>query len=218
MKKLLCMLLSTVLLCSCISPAVFAAEEETLTVILHDDFEAHEVGKAPPYTATGWTTGAIKNAPRAYVEYDEDGKNKVLKAYHGDPVGEPGTRTPRVEKQLPTSGLTNFTIEYDVKSSMGASTMNMSLMKADTSNSSIVNIKPSYAYARWTPMRIEFDVKEGTAVVYADGKKEKTISYDLSPYDMFKVRFSFSVSSDDGSWVMMDNVRITSTDAALGGI
>ncbi len=220
MKKLISLFLAATMLLALLVPVAYGAEAEpeALTVILEDDFEAHEVGKAPPYTAAGWTTGAIKDVPRAYVEYDTDGKNKVLKAYHGNPEGEPGTRTPRIEKQISTAGLTNFTLEYDVKCSMGESTMNMSLMEADASNTSISNIKPSYKYADWTPMRIEFDVKDGVATVYADGKREKIVSFDLSGRDQFKLRISFSVSSNDGSWVMIDNVKITSTDTGLGGI
>jgi len=215
MKKSMSLILTVTMLLALFVPFGAAAatteETETLTVFLQDDFEAHDTGKAPPYTPGGWSSGAIKNAPRAYVEYDTDGKNKVLKAYHGDPVGEPGTRTPRIEKLIKTEGLTKFTLEYDIKSSMGNSTMGLGLVHP-TENKSIVNIKPSYAYPEWTHMRVEFNVKKGEGAVYVGRKKEKEFSFDLSEYEQFRVRFNFSVSSDDNSWVMLDNVSLTSPD------
>jgi len=209
--KCVSLLVTVAMLFALCVPFVQAAEESG-TVLLDENFEANTVGQAPPKSDSGWTGSAINNIACLYVT-EEEGGNKILKAYHGDPEGEPKVRTPRVEKKIPAQGLTNLTIEYDVLHSGGATKLDVRFSKADV-NESLGSLEPPFRFEEWTHIRIECDMKKNEATIYANDKKQQTSTFDLAGEGSFRIFFMFMVDPD-GSWMAIDNVKISTTDTKL---
>ncbi len=177
------------------------------------DFESYGVGKAPT-NAAGFDgpSNAVTALARMYVEADTDG-NQVLKVYHGDPTAEgEKLRSPRLEKAFATKGLTNMTVQYKVKSSGGNSTATVLFMDAET-NALLGSTGTPSNFKEWTDIEIAVDVQAGTTQVYVNGKPsggQKTVP--LADTARFALRLSGKVDID-GSWVMIDDFKVTTTDA-----
>ncbi len=189
---------------------------EDKLVIMREDFEKGTVGKNITTGGMGFTTGAY-GVQAAMNITEEEGGNKYLKAYHGDP-SEDKTRNPRVERYIPTAGLTQFTVDFDVMSSMDETNMSVSIMKAKT-NESLAPLKTPYKFDKWTHIKIvcEIENQEATATVYADGKEDSVHSFSIAGIDNIGIRFA-SIVQPDSSWAAIDNVLITTTNLDLGGI
>ncbi len=223
-------LLCTVMLLTLCAPMGFAIvrdpKEEFATgeavVFMNLDFENEKVGAKYTYKSTGFDTGAITSEARFYVEEDTDGNN-VLKAYHGNPTADGATaRSPRVEKTLQAKGLTNLKIEFDLKSSGGASFMNFSIAEA-TENKVIRSIKVPTEFKEWTHVEVlmlqsDAGTNTFTAQVYINGEAYgDEYSVELGDREAFRVRYGTKVELD-GSWLMFDNFKLSTTDKNIGGM
>ncbi len=202
-------ILSVVMLFALCAPLTIAAQND-VQVIMDMDFEENTVGQKPDFNAKGFDLGAVSEVARIYVE--EDNGNKVLKGYHGDPTNpEERTRGPRLEKTFATDGLTNLTVSYDVKSSGGKTSATVNFVQSGTNTELGFTNAPS-DFKDWTHIEIYVDAVAETAQVYVNGKRYGDAeSIKLVGQERFGLRLY--VSADiDGSWVMIDNFKITTTD------
>jgi len=214
--KRICVLLCTAMLLSVCSPLALAAEAGE-KVLMDLDFEDYPSGRAPTDDkAFDGTNSAVTDAARMYVE--TDGDNQVLKCYHGYPDKEgENKRGPRLEKTFMTKGLTNLTISYDVKSSGGNSSMSVLFMQAD-SNTVLGAAGAPYDFTEWTNIQIQISIKKGNFQVYVNGKKYGDVQYlSFEGLDKFTLRLYATVDID-GSYVLADNFKVTTTDMAYENI
>ncbi len=236
MKKvqLQCISILLVLLMLCTPLSVFAevswtqlpstpykAENETpesgdILVIFERDFESDTPGKAVlKNKQTGFSNTMVTSTSRSYVEKDADG-NQVMKMYHGDPENVPDPKPTRAERTIPTTNLTNLTIEYDVKASGGKGTQNVSFVDT-TGSPTYGSFKPPYKFEDWTHIKIRYDMKKKLATVYVAGREYSTAEFDYGDAHQINVRFSGTVYPD-GSWIMIDNIKLSTTDKEIGGM
>ncbi len=187
---------------------------DNLTVLMDTDYDNDIVGGMPPMTANGWSMSAINNLACLYVTETEDG-NRELRAFHGNPEGNPERRTPRVEKILPTEGLTNLTIDYDIRTSGGENKLTVNFVTTDT-NTVLGQLQVPFRYTQWTHTKIKCDFVKKTAVIYINGKEHATRTFEVSDAESFKVRFMFTVEPTN-DWISIDNVKMTTTDKDPGG-
>ncbi|MBQ4160324.1 MAG: hypothetical protein IJD83_05280, partial [Clostridia bacterium] len=188
-------------------------------VILSENFENQAVGKAPKYGGMGFGGTSASNAvARFYVEEEEG--NKYGKAYHGAP-NDPNEseRSPRMDREIPLNGLTEFVLDYDVKSSLGASVMSVSVVEKEA-NTTICSFGTPHEFDQWTHIKIAFtsqDSQNWHASVYVDGKLASEHDFNTSAQDAIRVRFT-GRTPPDGSWSAIDNVVISTLNTDLGGI
>ncbi len=203
-RKILSILLACVMLVSLLPSVGMAAEERK--ILFSTDFEAETAGANP--TKSGFDS--VVSTDVACFKTADDNGNKVLKAYHGDPVGDPNSKGPRMEVHFATEGLTNLRIEYDIKYSGGA-TKHKLFFRSGKSNSSLGILTGAHAYKDWTHIVVDANVKTQTATVTIDGKVDGTETFTFEGESKVKLLFSATVAPDD-SWVMLDNIQISTTD------
>ncbi len=190
------------------------AETGNVVSIVDVDFEDLEVGSLPKYEKDGgFTTGAVTDIACMRVENDNGGK--VIRCYHGDPVNYPETRSPRLVRAITKTGLTKMTIDYDVKSSLGETELNIDFLTSST-NKYISKLKPPSAFKDWTHVKIRCDFEAMKAVIYVGGREYATRDIGWGEETSFNIRVSAACATD-GSYVMLDNFKITSPDLELGG-
>jgi len=207
--RVISLFLSAVMLLALCAPFALAADSGQ-KVLLNLDFEGETVGAKPRFGKDSFDLGAVSELARIYVE--EDNGNKVLKGYHGDPTApEEKTRGPRLEKTFATEGLTNLTVTYDVKSSGGNSYATVNFVQSGT-NTELGYSKAPSDFKKWTTIEIDIDTLAGNAQVYVDDQKFGDVqSIKLAGQETFGLRLY--VSADiDGSWVMIDNFKVTTKD------
>jgi len=194
-------------------PAIPAAAADDVLVLMDLDFEAYTAGAKLPKESKGFdgSNSAVTDTARMFVEKDEDG-NQVLKCYHGNPTGaDEKKRGPRLEKTFSLDGLTNMTISYRVKSSGGNTTATIGFMEAD-SNTAIGWSAAPHNFEEWTTVEVQVDFKNGTSQVYVDDQKQGDArSIKFEGKEKFSLRLGSSVDID-GSWVMIDDFKVTTTD------
>ncbi|MBQ4159464.1 MAG: discoidin domain-containing protein, partial [Clostridia bacterium] len=194
-------------------------ESGDVLTLLDADFEAAAIGTAPEMNPNdGFTSSAITDLARFYAEPDPaNPENVMLKSYHGKPdAADASTRSPRIDRFVPTEGLTYLTIDYDVKSSLGASSLYVNLTDQNA-NTVLVSFDTPWKFTDWTHIKIRCDFRKGEAAVYVAGRLLHTKALPEIDATSFRVRFQTKAATD-GSWTAMDNVRITTPDKDLGGM
>ncbi len=211
--KLISLLLCAVMLLGVLPLGVFAAKgDEDLLVLLSDDFEDYQEGEFPKKETGKWTAHAANDTARI-VAYNDDG-NMVAKMYHNDPKAEgAAARSPRMEIRVPTKGLTKLTVEYDIKSSGGDSVFRLILLNEET-RKTLANADVPYDFRDWTHIRVEMDFVEQRLYTYAEDELVAEKKCNVGELESFLLRFAVTVALD-GSWIMVDNVKVTSPDKAL---
>ncbi len=188
-------------------------------VILYEDFEDDTAGKAPTYGGQGFGKTSASNATARFYVEEEDG-NKYAKAYHGDPNNpEESERSPRFDREIPLEGLTDFVLDYDVKSSLGATVMSVSVVEKEA-NTTICSFGTPHEFDQWTHIKIACtsqDSQNWHAVVYVGGKQAGEHDFNTGGQTALRVRFT-GRTPPDGSWAAIDNVVISSANTDLGGI
>jgi len=190
------------------------AESGDVVTILDVNFEDHEIGSLPQYKKDGgFTTGAVTDV--ACMRVEDDNGNKVIRCYQGDPVNYPETRSPRLERSVTKNGLKKMTIDYDVKSSLGETILNIDFYPT-SGGKYLCRLKPPSEFKEWTHVKIRCDFETMKADIYAGGKKLTTKNIAWGDETSFSIRVS-TACAIDGSYVMLDNFKITSPDLDLGG-
>ena len=205
MKKIISVLLSCALLFGVCAPMALAAESNAVeTVFFEQDFEGFEIGEEPKAGFDGSAITAI-----ARITTVEDKGNKVAK-YWVDGAERPSG--PRLEKIIPMRGLKQLTIEYDVKSSGGASTNSVTFYeKASKLYLSKKSMAPS-DFTDWTHIRIEVDFTKLVAIAYANDKKVNETALESFSAESLVLWFGSSIQLD-GSYMLLDNIKIYTKQA-----
>ncbi len=209
MKKVLCMLLSCVLLLGVSAPLALAVKEAPVSmdgpeiVFFETNFENDEVGKKPKDFST-----VVSTAESVVEVFEEDG-NKAARFYRSPEAT--GTGGPRFDERVTIRGLQAFTIEYDVKWTAGDSTFGTYLYGVET-GAKLVSFASVYKYDKWTHIKVDVDLKNLLATTYVNGEKTKENSIKEYTDDSVYVRFLGNMHPD-GSSVHIDNVKISTRQA-----
>lgn len=191
-------------------------ETGNVLVIVEEDFEGQNVGKLVTRSETGFNSVTVSDVAPIRVEQEENG-NKYVRCYHGDPIGSPTERGPRMERGVSTQGLKHVVFDLDVKSSItGNSSLMLNFYDSDTKKNVVQLILPS-AFKQWTHVKVRCDFENGKAKIYVGGKlyQEKDIAKLTGSRIDIRVG---GLMRPDENWWMVDNISIVTPDVNSGGI
>ncbi len=211
MKKVLAVLLSAVLMLSCVSLPAFAQEE---TVLFRADFSSVAEGEAPA-KGTGddqWSSYLTNADKKLYVRGEMDGDNSVL-ALGCEKDGQRGG--PRTVRNVALTGLTTVHLSLRVKAE--DTRLNVLLM-SDEGGSAYTTTLWAGTTDGWATVEIAIDLEKKTAQQTVNGKEGETVKlHNIN--DFSTTNFRFTPTPEPGQCVYIDDILITTPDTptVVGG-
>ncbi len=202
MKKGICLLLCICMLFSCGITNVFAAKDATENILFSDDFESYKDGQAAiakEEDMNAWSS--ITNAKTTKIAAYKDAAGMVMRFTN---VGATGSNSPRIEKNLVLSELTNLTVSFRAKT-IGAS-LSFVVILADGSNLLIKTGKDR----EWTNFKLVIDIEKSTYKTYENGELKEEGALKYTDFSDAKLRFTSGLT--DGTEAYLDDVIISTTD------